>query len=65
MIEEAKKESIRNKLQQYAVGKRLENLSFTLQPASEYYTDQEIAYKFKKPKKKVCLSRILIILNPA
>lgn len=53
MIEEAKKESIRNKLQQYAVGKRLENLSFTLQPASEYYTDQEIAYKFKKPKKKV------------
>lgn len=53
VVEEARKESIRNRLQELSVGKKLENLAFTLQPASEYYTDQEIAVKFKKPKKRV------------
>ncbi|KAK7571121.1 hypothetical protein V9T40_014725 [Parthenolecanium corni] len=51
--EEARKEALKNKLQQYAVGKRLENLSVALQPATEYYTEQEMQCKFKKFKKRV------------
>ena len=53
MEEEARKEAIRKRLQERQVGKRLETLAMSLTPASEYYTDQEIQVKFKKPKKKV------------
>ncbi len=55
MVQEAKREEIRNKLQQYAIGKRLESLNVALQPASEYYTDNELKCKFKKPKKRVSI----------
>ncbi|XP_065199824.1 U4/U6.U5 tri-snRNP-associated protein 1 isoform X2 [Planococcus citri] len=53
MEEEARKEAIRKKLQERQIGKRLETLAMSLTPASEYYTEQEIQIKFKKPKKKV------------
>uniref|UniRef100_A0A1B6D1V5 U4/U6.U5 tri-snRNP-associated protein 1 n=2 Tax=Clastoptera arizonana TaxID=38151 RepID=A0A1B6D1V5_9HEMI len=49
--ETKKKESVRNKLQ---ANKRIESLiTPALQLASEYYTEEEISVKFKKPKKKV------------
>ena len=53
VVEEARRESIRNRLQELSAGKKLDSLAFTLQPASEYFTDQELAIRFKKPKKRV------------
>lgn len=61
--EEARRELIRNKLQQHHIGKRLETLSMALTPASEYYTEQEIQAKFKKPTKKVRISYTTEIIN--
>lgn len=53
MEEDARKEAIRKRLQERHVGKRLETLAMSLNPASEYYTEQELQVKFKKTKKKV------------
>lgn len=40
-------------------GKRLESLgTLSLNLASDYYTEQEMKVKFKKPKKKVCLDQV-------
>lgn len=59
MDESCKKEMVRKKLRE---NKKLESLDLPkLQIASDYFTEEEINLKFKKPKKKVCF--IVIFLH--